>query len=282
MQIGDRNNMRQKRIALINDLTGFGRCSIASELPIISALKVQACPLPTALLSVHTGFASHYLVDCTEHMRPYIDNWQENRLEFDGICTGFLSSVEQIDIVIDFIQRFRAEKTQVIFDPVMGDYGKLYSSYTTAICDEMRRLLTYADTITPNLTEACELLCQSYPSDGGITEAGLLQMAEQLSAKGPKQVIITGLEVGAKIGNYVYERNKEPQMICSDRIGGNRSGTGDVFVAILSACLVKGEPLVPSVQKAVDFIVKVLGYTEQLGLPWNAGLAFEEYLTDLK
>jgi pyridoxine kinase len=274
--------MRQKRIALINDLTGFGRCSIAVELPIISALKVQACPLPTAILSVHTGFSAHYMSDYSENMRPYIRNWKDNQLQFDGICTGFLSSVKQIDIVIEFIKNFKHSHTQVIFDPVMGDYGTLYASYTPDICNEMRRLLTYADTITPNLTEACELLCLPYPDRGIITEKALLKMAEDLSSKGPSRVIITGLGGNNTISNYVYERGKESQIIRTLKIGGNRSGTGDIFTAIISACLVKGEPLIPSVRKAVDFIVKTLVYTEKLGLPWNYGLAFEEYLTELK
>lgn len=274
--------MRQKRIALINDLTGFGRCSITVELPLISALKVQACPLPTAILSAHTGFPSHYMSDYSENMRPYIHNWKEHRLQFDGICTGFLSSVEQIDIVIEFIEDFKHPQTQFIFDPVMGDYGALYASYTPDICNEMRRLLTYADTITPNLTEACELLCIPYPDEGTVSETALFQMAEALSFKGPSQVIITGVGEKNTISNYIYERGKEPQIIKTLKIGGNRSGTGDIFAAIISACLVKGEELVPSVKKAADFIVKTLVYTEKLGLPWNYGLAFEEYLTELE
>ena len=98
---------RQKRIALVNDITGFGRCSVTVELPLISAMKIQACPLPTAILSVHTGFPDHYLDDYTERMAPYIASWEKNGLAFDGICTGFLGSAEQIAIVLDFIRRFR-------------------------------------------------------------------------------------------------------------------------------------------------------------------------------
>ena len=274
--------LRQKRIALINDITGFGRCSIASELPLISALKVQACPFPTAILSVHTGFPNHHMDDYTERMRPYMENWLENGLEFDGICTGFLGSVEQVAIVIDFIEKFKKKTTQVYFDPVMGDYGKLYSSYTRELCNEMRRLLTHADLVTPNLTEACELLQIPYPDEGHVTEERLLQMASALSALGPSRVVITGLATDTTIGNYVYERAHEPLLISATKVGGNRSGTGDVFVAIVAASLVKGEPLQQAVQKAVDFIVKVLAYTEKLDLPWNYGLAFEEYLTELK
>ena len=94
---------RQKRIALVNDVTGFGRCSVAVELPLISALKVQACPLPTAILSCHTGFPTHFIDDYTSRMRPYMEDWQKNGVQFDGICTGFLGSAEQIAIVADFI-----------------------------------------------------------------------------------------------------------------------------------------------------------------------------------
>ena len=274
--------MKQKRIALINDLTGFGRCSIASQLPIISALKVQACPFPTALLSVHTGFPNHYMDDCTDRMRPYMDNWYENKLTFDGICTGFLGSVEQVDIVIDFIRKFKQKNTHLVFDPVMGDYGSLYSSYTKELCDEMRRLLTYADTATPNLTEACELLEIPYPDNGEASLTMLEKMGISLCERGPRQVVITGLTVGREIGNYIYVRGEKPQLISSSRIGGNRSGTGDVFVAIVAASLIKGESLAEAVQKAVDFILKALTYTEKLDLPWNFGLAFEEYLTELK
>ena len=116
---------RQKRIALVNDITGFGRCSVAVELPLISAMKIQACPLPTAVLSVHTGFPHHFLDDYTDRMRPYIDSWEKNHLSFDGICTGFLGSARQIEIVSDFIRRFKSPSTRVMVDPVMGDFGRL-------------------------------------------------------------------------------------------------------------------------------------------------------------
>ena len=274
---------RQKRIALVNDMTGFGRCSIAVELPLISALRVQACPLPTAILSVHTGFPEHYIDDYTARMRPYMENWQINHLEFDGICTGFLGSLEQINIVIDFIRQFKKENTKVMIDPVMGDYGRLYSSYTKAMCGEMRRLLKYADLVTPNLTEACELLSIPYPEGGNVTDEELLSMAQALSERGPAQVVITGLSDGnAYLKNFIYERGKRTQILRVKKVGGDRSGTGDAFAAIVAGSLVKGEGLFSSVKKAADFISKALAYTVELDLPWNYGLAFEEYLSELR
>lgn len=273
---------RQKRIALVNDITGFGRCSITVELPLISAMKIQACPLPTALLSVHTGFESHYIDDYTDRMLPYMENWQENGVEFDGICTGFLGSVEQINIVEEFISRFKKDGTKVMVDPVMGDYGKIYSSYTLDMCWEMRRLLKKADLVTPNLTEACQLLDIEYPQNGNISDDDLIKMAKALSDKGPSQVVITGLYDDKGIKNFIYERGGVVKTFIEPKIGGDRSGTGDAFAAIVAGSLVNGLSLEEAVEKAASFITKVLRYTVELDLPWNYGLPFEEFLTELK
>lgn len=273
---------RQKRIALVNDITGFGRCSITVELPLISAMKIQACPLPTALLSVHTGFESHYIDDYTDRMLPYMENWQENGVEFDGICTGFLGSVEQINIVEEFISRFKKDGTKVMVDPVMGDYGKIYSSYTLDMCWEMRRLLKKADLVTPNLTEACQLLDIEYPKSGDISDDDLRKMAKALADKGPSQVVITGLHDDKGVKNFIYERGGMVKTLIEPKIGGDRSGTGDAFAAIVAGSLVNGMSLEEAVEKAASFITKVLKYTVELDLPWNYGLPFEEFLTELK
>ena len=148
---------RQKKIAVINDMSGFGRCSIAVSMPIISAMKVQCCPVPTSIFSNHTGFPEFFFEDYTAKMQPYIDNWKKLGLEFDGIQTGFLGSEQQIEIVKRFISDFRTERTTVIIDPVMGDHGKPYPTYTDELCQAMKQLVGYADILTPNLTEACIL-----------------------------------------------------------------------------------------------------------------------------
>ena len=195
---------RQKRIALINDITGFGRCSVTAQLPLISAMRVQACPLPTAILSVHTGFPNHYLDDYTDRMRPYMENWAANALEFDAILTGFLGSERQIEVVLECIARFKQRTTQLVVDPVMGDNGSLYSSYTPALCAKMRQLLPQADVVTPNLTEACQLLGADYPTGGLVTEDELARMAAAIASMGPRTVIITGLHAGENVRTYLY------------------------------------------------------------------------------
>ncbi|MBQ7198971.1 MAG: pyridoxamine kinase [Selenomonadaceae bacterium] len=271
-----------KKIALINDITGFGRCSIAVELPIISALKVQVCPLPTAILSVHTGFKNYFLDDYTDRMAPYIESWRKNNLHFDGIATGFLGSAAQIEIVSNFLENFSAP---TMIDPVMGDHGKIYASYTREMCFKMRELLKFADLVTPNLTEACELLNVPYPNGGVISDSDAATMAANIAAKTRGgRVVITGVtfdfDDGTNISNFIYDKGKL-DIVTSLKLGSDRSGTGDVFFAIVAANFIKGKNLCESVRQAADFVTKCIVHAEILGLQWNYGLPFEEFLTEL-
>ena len=271
-----------KKVALINDITGFGRCSIAVELPIISAFKIQVCPLPTAILAVHTGFQNYFLDDYTDKMMPYIDSWRKNKLKFDGIATGFLGSAAQIEIVSNFLRDFNAP---TMIDPVMGDHGKIYASYTREMCLRMRELLKFADLVTPNLTEACELLNTPYPEGGIISDSDAATMAANIAAKTRGgRVIITGINFdfddGTNISNFIYDKGKM-DIVTSLKLGSDRSGTGDVFFAIVAANFIKEKNLRESVRQAADFVTKCIVHAELLGLQWNYGLPFEEFLTEL-
>jgi pyridoxine kinase len=271
---------KQKKIAVVNDFTGFGRCSIAVALPIISAMKIQCCPLPTAILSAHTGFSSFFFDDYTPNMRDYMNNWKELNLQFDGICTGFLGSKEQIDVVVEFLENFKTKDTVVMVDPVMGDYGQLYSTYTQEMCNEMKKLIKYADVMTPNLTEACRLLDIPYP-ERALNPDELESIAKELSTKGPSKIVITGLQNNGSIQNFIYETGKNYTIIETRKIGEDRSGTGDVFSSIVAASIVQGVDIVNAVKKAVDFISKAIDYTAKIGTPVCDGICFEEYLTEL-
>ena len=275
--------IRQKRLALINDVTGFGRCSVTVELPIISALKIQVCPLPTALLSVHTGFKDYFMDDFADRMEVYADSWRRNNLTFDAIATGFLGSAAQIEIVRRVIKNFPAV---VIIDPVMGDHGKIYKSYTREMCRRMRELLEFADLITPNLTEACELLGVPYPAGGVVSDSGLATMAANIAAKTRGgRVVITGVTLDAgddgDIANFIFDGG-QADIVTSRRLGGDRSGSGDVFFAVAAASWLNGESLLDSTRKAADFVGKCIAHAEWLNLPWNWGLPFEEFLTELR
>lgn len=271
----------QKKLAVINDMSGFGRCSIAVALPIISYLGVQCAPVPTSIFSNHTGYPHFFFDDYTEKMPEYIDHWKRLGLTFEGIATGFLGSARQIQIVKEFIRDFSKGNTQIVIDPVMGDYGKLYPTYTEELCQEMKQLVAYADIVTPNLTECCKLTDTPY-KDTGWKKKELYLMAEKIAGQGPEKIVITGIRQGDFIANYVYECGKEPRWIRTHRVGTERSGTGDVFAAIIAADSVNGVPFYASVRKASGFVKKCILKSIELDIPKTDGVCFEEILYQMK
>ena len=270
----------QKKIAVINDFSGFGRCSIAVALPILSVMKVQCCPLPTSIFSNHTGFPSYFFEDYTSRMVPYMQEWKKLDLHFNGICSGFLGSKEQIEIVKKFFKEFKTEETQIIVDPVMGDYGKPYPTYTEEMCGEMKKLVEFADILTPNVTEACVLTDTPYKEKWKIEE--FQEMAEKIHAMGPKKIAITGIVQGGFIANFCYEEGQQPKVLRTHKEGTQRSGTGDIFASIIAADAVNGVPFYKSVKKASDFIKKCIIRSQELDIPLTDGVCFEEVLGKLK
>ena len=269
----------QKKIAVINDFCGFGRCSLAVSLPIISALKVQCCPLPTSVFSNHTGFPSFYSTDFTKHMSPYIDEWVNLGLHFSGILTGYLGSAEQIEIVKNFISHFSGEGTVTVIDPVMGDHGRLYSSYPVELSLKMRDLACHADILTPNLTEACILTDTPYKED--MTEDELTNIAMALSDMGPKSIVISGLLRDGYLENFIYDKESGISIVREKMIGEFRSGTGDVFSSIIAADTALGKPLYEAVEHASRFIARVIKRTIEMNIPRTDGIAFEEFLCEI-
>lgn len=271
----------QKKIAVINDISGFGRCSITVSLPIISHMRLQCCPLPTSIFSNHTGYEHYFFDDYTDKMREYIRNWKQLGLEFEGIATGFLGSKEQIQIVEEFIQEFRTEQTKVIVDPVMGDNGVLYPTYTEEMRREMKKLVSYADILTPNLTECCFLTDTSYREQGWSARE-LYAMAEKLSHVGAEKIVISGVVMGGYLGNVVYETDGTKKILRSKRVSQERAGTGDIFSSIIAADCVNQVDFTESVRKAVRFIKDCMIITDEKDIPAEDGVCFEEILYRLK
>ena len=270
----------QKKIAVINDFSGFGRCSIAVALPIISTLKIQCCPLPTSIFSNHTHFNSFFFAYYTHKMPLYINEWKKLGLQFDGITSGFLGSKKQIEIVTQFFKDFKTKENIIIVDPVMGDYGKIYATYTKEMCEEMKELVQYADIITPNITELCILTDTPYQEKWKISE--LEKMTEELAEKGPEKIVVTGIVQKEFIANFCYEKGKSPKILRCHRVGTQRSGTGDVFSSIIAADAVNQVPFDKSVKKASNFIKKCILKSIEMDIPVTDGVCFEELLQTLK
>lgn len=210
-----------------------------------------------------------------------MEQWKKLDLKFEGITSGFLGSVRQIEIVKEFIEKFRTGRTRVIIDPVIGDNGKPYPIYTEQMCQAMKELVAYADILTPNLTECCILTDTPYKETGWRKEE-LFTMVRKLAQVGAQKIVVSGIRMGQYIGNVVYEQGKEPKLIRCKRVGHERSGTGDIFAAIIAADCVNGVEFETSVRKAAGFIKKCIAVTEQYDIPKTDGVCFEEVLDQLK
>ncbi len=274
------DKLHQNKIAIINDISGYGRCSITVALPVISACGIQCCPLPTSIFSAHTGYPEYFFEDFTDSMQPYIDKWKALNLHFDGILTGFLGSERQIEIVDRFLNDFTDKNTCVIIDPVMGDEGKRYATYTDGMCRRMRELVKHAYILTPNLTEACILTDTPYEPEN-FTGSDYLRMSERLISLGAQKIVITGIDSGTMISNYVYEKEKAPRMIRRKRAGKSRPGTGDLFSSIIAADCLNGIDFASSVARASDFVRDSIRITEDYDIDQQNGVCFEKLLTRL-
>lgn len=272
--------MPTPRIAAIHDLSGFGRCSLTIALPILSALGAQCCPLPTAFLSTHTGgFTGFTFLDMTDEMPRAAAHWKSLGLDFQAIYSGFLGSERQIGIVEDFIRDFRQADTLVVVDPVMGDHGQVYQTYTPAMCSGMARLAEEADVITPNLTEAALLLGVPYETlPAG--EDGCREIVERLSLNGRRSVALTGSSTAPELtGAMCFDaKTGRTEAVQTRRVPREFHGTGDVFASVLTGALVKGASLPDAARQAVEFIRTCAERTAAQDLPMREGVDFEPLL----
>jgi pyridoxine kinase len=273
------NHNRQKKVAVINDFSSFGRCSLAAALPIFSALKVQCCPVPTAVFTNHTGFEYFSWYDCSDKLDNYIADWKATGLEFSAIASGYLSSMLQLDFVEQFIKAFKKDATLIVVDPVMGDYGRLYPTFKDDVAKGLRRLLSFADILTPNLTEASILAGRKY--DENLSDGELLALAEELCEKNARGCVISGVPRADHLANFVFSKSDGPSVVTAPRIGRDRSGTGDVFSCVVTGELLRGKSLTQAVEKAAEFVTATIQRAVDMEIPLTDGLPFEETLSML-
>ncbi|MGN0478850.1 MAG: pyridoxamine kinase [Hominenteromicrobium sp.] len=272
-----------RRVAAIHDLSGAGKCSLTVALPVLSALGCEVSVLPTAVLSTHTGgFKSPVYRDLTEDMMPTAQHWKREGACFDALYSGFLGSAAQIGIVREIFGLFRSvnPEAKILVDPVMGDAGRLYSTYTEAMADGMTRLCEKADIIVPNMTEAYHLLGEAY-REGPYDEAEIGRMLRGLCALGPETVVMTGVYFDEKqVGAACCDRAADTvHFYLSDRLPGFFHGTGDVFASSMLGALLCGLPVGDACGCAVRYTAKCIEATVQAGqTDTRWGVKFEKCL----
>lgn len=280
-----------KKIAVINDLSGLGRCSLTAAISVLSAMGVQACPLPTAILTAQTEYPSYYCDDYTDKMDIYRLEWLKLNQHFDGIYTGYVASVRQIQQILHFIDTFKEPDTFLLVDPVMGDDGQTYDVYTPELLSQMKQLVSRADIITPNLTEFCLLTDMDYHAllRPELSEEDIIRRLQTqsriLCGDNEKTIIITGIcrnnfDSAPQIGN-LYLHGTECSFTSAPYIGGSYSGTGDLFASCMAGGIARGDALPSLLKKTGKFLENSLRDSVREKVPYNDGVNYEKFLSIL-
>lgn len=277
-----------KKVAVIQDMSSFGKCSLTAAIPVLSVMGVQACPLPTAILTAQTGYPSYYCEDLTSKMIYFEQQWSKMGAQFDGIHTGFVTGSEQINQIFRFLNTFHTKDTTLLVDPVMGDMGEVYKMFTGNLLDRMKELVKAADMITPNVTECCLLSglsyekLQSYSEETDYIQA-LEEAGNKLQVSTGATVIITGINPPANdadkkfVGNMFVDA--ERTFYSSREYNGQSySGTGDLFASVIMGGMMRGQDLVESMKLAEAFLTAAINDTFNENIPTEAGINFEKYL----
>ena len=261
----------------INDISGFGKCSLTVALPIISACGIETVCMPTAVLSTHTGgFTGYTYRDLTEDMVPITKHWKSLNLKFDAIYSGFLGSKDQIEIVKSFIDTFNSPATTVIVDPAMADYGKMYAIFDMDFAAKMAALCAKADIILPNITEAAFMTGEEYV-DGVLTEDYVERLIDKLIAMGAGGVVLTGVSFeDSKLGAACFMKgDSKITYYFSERLEGSFHGTGDVFASAFSGALLNGRSVEESMRIAVLYTCNCIRRTKEMSDDVRYGVDFE-------
>lgn len=274
---------KTKEIVAIHDLSGIGRVSLTVVIPILTSMGFHVSPLPTAILSSHTQYPHFSFLDLTDEMRKIIAEWKKLGAGFDTFYSGYLGSPEQVQIVKDFIQEFRKENNLVVVDPVLGDNGRLYTGFDLIIVEEMRRLITVADIVTPNLTELFYLL--DIPYEKEYTDEKLKQYLLALSEKGPSIVIITSVPVADdphKTSVYAYNRNggRFWKVTCP-YLPAHYPGVGDTFTSVITGAMMQGDSLPMALDRATQFCYQGIRATFGYEYDSREGILLEKVLHNL-
>lgn len=269
-----------KKVACINDISCLGGASITEIIPILSAMGIRACPVPTVVLSTHSGGYENYTYkDLTSHMVEQGIHWKELDVKFDAIYSGFLGSAQQVVIVEDFIDTFKSSTTKVVIDPVMGDDGVLYSSIDANLVEEIKKLVVRANIITPNLTEAYFLSDMKYkevPSDKDIKN-----LIDKMLLLGPDSIVITSVpRPNGLLATIVYENGQQLEIL-TEKITADFPGTGDIFASILVGALLNDQNLIEATKIASTFVKNAIAFSYKENYSHRSGVLLEACLPEL-
>ena len=253
-----------KRIVLFNDLPGYGKVALAAMVPLLSRMGHFPYQVPTAVVSNTLDFGKFRIQDMTDYMRDTIKVWDELGFDPDCICTGFVLSEEEVELIGDYIRSRKPRTSEsdrlVMVDPIMADGGKLYNGIGMERVAAMQKLVSYSDVMVPNMTEA-GFLTGICPGREQASAAELQELVDGLHKLSGKSVVITSAQ-DSETGEHLvcgYDHKMDqyfraPFTFLPVRV----AGTGDIFYTVMTGKLLNGENLETAVREAVRVLTALI------------------------
>ena len=183
----------------------------------------------------------------------------------DALLSGYLGRVSTGAVVLDALSRATQANTDVKFvlDPVIGDEhtGVFVEEGIVALMKDS--LLPRASIVTPNAFEL-KILSGKSPSE----DIDLRQTANQLRARGPGVVLVTGIEdhhglIGTLLVSQDGAWRVDTPLL---DLGQRANGAGDFFTACFLGHMLKKTNLVVALENAVSSVFAALSFTANTGL----------------
>jgi len=271
------------RIAVIHDLCGVGKAALTNIIPVLSVMNIEVCPIPTMILSTHTGgFGKPKIIKCDRYIEEAFKHYKDINIDFDGIFIGYLGTQENIQSTLQFLEKTADEERLIVLDPIFADNGKFYSNFNKDYSERLKKLIGYSRIITPNYTESC-ILCDEEIKEC-VKEEEILNIGRKLHKFGCENVIITSVPMKdkEKIGTAIYYGEEDYiKIIENKRLKKSYPGTGDLFTAILNGYLINKVSLFESTKRACEFVSYCINKSSEFDYPTKEGILLElclEYL----
>lgn len=268
-----------KRLAVIHDLCGVGKAALTNIIPILSVMEVEVCPIPTMILSTHTGgFGKPEIVKPKSYLTNAFAHYNAIDINFEGIFIGYLGSEENVNECLGFLKNYNNKESLVVIDPIFGDNGKYYSNFNNDYSERIKEIIKYADVITPNYTEACILANE--PILEIVEEEDMKRLGDKISSLGADKIVITSLPLGnGIIGTGIYNKeNRSIKIINSQKQDKNYPGTGDIFTSVLCGNLLRDKEVEESAELACTFVEKCMTISSKYDYPAKEGILLEKCL----
>jgi len=271
-----------KRVAAIHDLCGVGKAALTNVIPVLATLKIEVCPIPTMILTTHTGGFKPNIMQLEGYISKAVKHYRDIEINFEGIFVGYLGSTINVEETLNLLQTVKKDSSLVVLDPIFGDYGKYYSNFDKNYSDSLKKLIKYSHIITPNFTEACFLAEEKIISE--VSEDQLLIISRKLRNLGCEDVVITSVPLNDKnkIGTTIYNgKNDSIEIVICDRLEKSYPGTGDIFTSVLIGRMLNGDSLSESVKKSCKFVEISMIESSKYDYPTKEGILLEVVLKHL-